>query len=449
MYIDGRFKEKRVRIRKILSLLLAIAVAFTMNSTAFAEEILEEAELEQDESAYTLGTTNSEDGIRYPTGLGVDPLVIDEISENILSMRENLSEKSVKVISENGWTYVFVHDRAIGYKGKKILPNDIDLRVYFKKGVVSQDDLQFLKHGYINEERKARQLGVITKLKSSKGATVNIKGEGTVPAKDSTYISGIKLTGRYREYYGEYQKEIEYHYLPKWQLKEIQKALDAYIKEEVKKLKKGKNFKISANGLIEGSDNEEDRCELAVAVYPMFVGNCYYKGELQNLDFSVVVSSIRVADYSTDLSGNTVVKYESPYGNWVDEITSTSIGDGKHSPDICTDTFKIKNGKINSVKAYYKYEIIIKKYAGNRSDETKTKTKTKIKKFTLKPTKNQKKKSTGLASDTGEAITYTDQYNGSKYEVNKVNADGNFFGYILYPSDIPKGNVTKKDQKNK
>lgn len=420
----------RSRTKKMLALLLSAAMVFTMNTFVMAEEVPAEVEIksfEKEEGTevsdhFNVFSDDSQSG--NAVSLNFTPDVVKEISENLLSMSANLAGKTGLSFNGKNYTYFIVHTRAVGYEGFKLDYNcsnkydpdkytGVYVSVFFAPvGTVSAADYDYIMredtdqydlYNIFNETKFNCALLKSVKIKQGKGATVKINGEGIVPARKSAYISSIVIDAREME-------EV----VGKEAVKEMNKEIKDHLKGEILKLKKGKDFKVSANGLKEGSDKEEDSFKLTIAVYPAYIGTYVYDTSIDaafsavfggedhsfyDMDFETVVSSITGSVSLGSLSN----------------IKSVRIGN-KSDSGMCKKFVKIKNGRIKSIKTGFTHDD-------------------KFKSETLKPTKNAEKKHTGLAS-TGEAYTYFNPKTNLSFEVNKVEADGNFFGTIFYPLNL-------------
>lgn len=406
----------KTRRKKMLSLLLSVAMIFSMSTISFAEEVeaeggadtgffeTESVELDAADEAAEFEVLSG-DGLSDNTVTpNVIPELIKDISANILSMSENLTATDCNILSGNDNTYLIVHDRAVGYDCRKfcwILDekkvdsdkyNTVKIDVYKvpKSHVISADEIEQLTSENSITPDGFQWLSIKKVAIKGKGATVDITGAGIVPLNKSCYISSIKLDTDY---------------------KTENKELGALIKAEVKKIKKGKDVKVSANGFKNGSDKQEDHYNLTIGVYPAYIGNMYNGYNYFNNWYEVKKSI-----FGTD-SG---IGVEKIYDAW--PLTKKSNG-------VYKQTVKAKDGKITSINTGY--EIY------NDSETAK------VIKAKLKVTKKPEKP-LGLVN-SGEKYTFVDPKSGQSTEMYKVETNGNFFGTFLYPANPEKDDTSSGD----
>ena len=240
----------RTRTKKMLSLLLAAAMVFTMNSFAFADEIFETASVE-DEGVVVADTTAASDasGNWNPT-VSADKV----LSENIARISDNLVNKSACRLGTSD--YFIVYPTAIAWKGQKVgsKKHTIDGIEVWKKNTAYTAKTTLSSADLVSGNKMATSANVIftkldtkkIKIKAAKGATVGLDGKGLYPVAKSTYISSIKLSD-------------------KTENKNFQKA----FKEVVKGVKKEKTKTVSDNEMTADGLSYA----LTIAVYPAYGGN--------------------------------------------------------------------------------------------------------------------------------------------------------------------------------
>ncbi len=251
--------------RRLLSILLAASMVFTMNAFAFAEEVTEDdyatlADVEEIPAAYL----DEADAV-LTSGTNTSPTQTDDVisisgdkvlSENLAAIEVNLNSKEVTTVGD----YLVVYPLAVAFGGKD-KPGSKKFTVDFKDAVkvykrtvttVSASDLvswnaakgedEIIKSESFNE-LTVKKVGI----KAAKGATVDLTGKALFEAKKSTFIKSIKLDN-----------------------KDDNKAFQTAMKEVFKKGSKSVE-KVSANGLADGK--EPTTALFTIAVYPCYVGN--------------------------------------------------------------------------------------------------------------------------------------------------------------------------------
>lgn len=215
---------------------------------------------------------------------------------------------------------------------------------------------------------------------------MEIDGTGFVPVKKCTYISAIRLEN-----------------------KAMDKDLKEAMKPAITKIKKSKKTDyVSANGVRVGGspDDPDDRYDFSIAAYPMYAGN--YRDEANNWG---EVRKIMQRNYNT-----------------VDVMNGTrgmGIQTVEYYDGASTKTIIEKGGSIKKIRMTVQL-----------SNE-------KYKNLTLKPSYGEKRN--GLKTDKGTECSllpgvevffneWKDLF-GSK--IYKIETNGNYFGYIVYPEHIP------------
>lgn len=403
--------KKQKRLKKLTSLVIAVTIVFATVFSAFAEEVTPDSH-DTSEDVEICDDNISENQYASPN---IVPEIVRDISENFLSMSENLTALDALLLSGNSNTYVIVHERAVGYGGfrfsdtgsraaNKGTATGIGVRVYYApvKRQVSGADIRMLtsenrvlpKEFHELRYSKSKKQAYIKKIiiKSSKGATVKVNGEGTVPVKNCTYISNIVLSDM-----------------------SMNKELKGLLKKEIQKIRKsGKDIRISANGCKAGGTygNEEDMFPLVIAVYPAYIGTCNVPGN-------------NWRDVLLYLTG-------SPFASGgIKKIKTFEIGT-KNIKGMYKQTMNVKNGEIKSIKAGVEYIVYDLSFAENSPGD-----KIKYKAVTLKTSKDNENNPKGLAS-SGEKYTYIQPWNGVGDVINKVETNGNFFGTIFYDDNLEK-----------
>ena len=256
----------RTRTKKMLSLLLAAAMVFTMNSFAFAAETIESEAVIAEEGTLVDGTDAASDASPNYVVSG-DKL----LSENAASISENLHE----VVAEQVGTsdYFIVYPRAIAFDGKNKpgskKAETIDVKVYKRKtttlsgaDLISDNKVVTTSFNEVSVKK--------VKIKAAKGATVGLDGKAIAGVKKSTYIKDIKLSDKTEN-----------------------KAFKAVFKDIAKGLKKNTN-KVSANGVQEGGTSE---VAFVIGVYPCYGGNSKSGLEVaKNVGLKLVTSVDKVKE---------------------------------------------------------------------------------------------------------------------------------------------------------
>ena len=407
----GEMKMK-LRTKKMLSLLLASAMVFTMNTTVFAEEVpadvdsvdeifAEEAvEVLTSETNYSesdnSASDNSASNNKVSPNAAASVRNAALISENLAQVEEDLKNNTFTPISGNSYTFTIRYSQALPYEGKKFelagskkvtegKATGVDVQIIYTKGskvstngisdnVAASDNKIVVEDGWTDITDAIKSV----KIKSSKGATVQFDGTGIAVAKDCTYIQDIKLD----------KKKLENDFkLSKEDIKAIEKDLKTQMKESKKAISKDKTRKVSANGIA--SDGKDDT-GFIIPVYPAFVndGSDGNKAEAEKVE-AAGLSVLTIGD----LTSKKVVKLDKK------DTTGASV----------------------------------KSIQGTWSVSGKTK------KVTLKPDKVQSGKATkynGLFTEVekakvakGEVVKGAD---GKETGAYTVEASGNFFGFIEY-----------------
>ncbi len=408
----------KLRTKKMLSLLLASAMVFSMNTITFAEEVpadfdsvdaffAEEAvdvadfgteefvitETESDNSASRNEVSPNAAAAAKNTAL---------ISDNIVRVEEELKNNALTGISGNSYTFTIRYSQALPYEGRKFewagskkvtdgKATGVNVQLIYTKdksastngisdNVAASDNTIVVESGWTDITDAIKSV----KIKSSKGATVQFDGTGIAVAKDCTYIQGITLD----------KKKLEKDFgLSKEDVKAIDKDLKSLMKESKKAISKDKTRKVSANGIA--SDGKDDT-GFIIPVYPAFVndgtdGNKAEAAKVEAAGLSVLTIG--------DLTSKKVVKLDKKdtTGATVKSIQGTWSVSGK------TKKVTLKADKVNSKKGTIKYNGL-----SNTEDKVKV-----VK---------------------GEAVKGAD---GKETGAYTVEASGNFFGFIEYnPTNV-------------
>ncbi len=246
--------------RRLLSILLAASMVFTMNAFAFAEEVTEDdyatlADVEEIPAAYL----DEADAV-LTSGTNTSPTQTDDVisisgdkvlSENLAEIKDNINDLAYTETSD----YIVVYPTAVAFGGKDKPGSkkfEISVEVY-KKTVKTLSGADLVswngttdKAEIINSTSFNKLTVKKAKIKAAKGATVKLDGSPLYEAKKSTFISGIKLDDKTEN-----------------------KAFQTAMKEVFKKTKKSTE-KVSANGLVDGKASST---AFMIAVYPCYVGN--------------------------------------------------------------------------------------------------------------------------------------------------------------------------------
>ena len=419
----------KLRTKKMLSLLLASAMVFTMNTAVFAEEVTVDAaeefvEVDSVDSVEEIpgieaevAATISPDGISANdvSGNSVSAQNLLLLSENGKRVEEELKQYAHEDIKGTDYSFTFRYTKAVGYdsrklgwaeskqaKAGKLVPVNVQLWYYngvSENGAISDNGLSGnglsantvdTKPGWVDITDAIKDV----KIQSSKGATVDITGAGIVAAKDCAYIADIKLDKK--------STIFTNNELDKKAVNALQKELSNSLKETAKAIKKNKTDKISANGLPEGKTADADKIKNLITVYPAYVYSFYDQ------------TSYDIADTWGEI-GLKLFYIGDPKKSDLDINSKKIIGLNKDK------TTKAYNSEVKSLKGYFEWE----EQGG----------KTKNKKITLKPDKVQSGKDTkfnGLSTTEekakavkGVAVTGADG-------VYTVNTSGNFFGAVAF-----------------
>jgi len=412
----------KLRTKKMLSLLLASAMVFTMNTAVFAEEVTVDA-------AEEFVEVDSVDSVEEIPGIEAEVtsvVSLDGISANDVS-GNSVSAQSLKILFENGervkkelqeyahedikgtnYSFTFRYTSTVGYDSRKLgwaesrqaqdgklVP--VKVQLFYCKGAsangaisdnslsgnaVSSDKID-LKGGWTDITDAIKDV----KFHQAKGATVDISGNGIVAAKDCAYITDIKLD----------KKSSKLEGLDKKAINALQKELSNSLKATAKAIKKDKTSKISANGLPAGKTAETDKIKNLITVYPAIVND------------------------GSDDSKNAV-------DTWTDMgLTEFYIGVLKKdawtvlpSKKVITIDKKDKT-EVKSIKGWYQWSV------GSKE---------KTKKVTLKPdkitTKSTKFNGLYTTKEKAKSVTAVKSADGKMYTVN---ASGNVFGVISFDPD--------------
>ena len=248
------------RLRRGLALMLSAALALSMNVTAFADEVQEdafetagaEAEEEVKEARVTEDMLLAADEASSATPYTVS--ADKTLSENAEAISDNLAEQVVsKGVTGDKYTFFVVHPQAIAFDGKNKPGSKkaatIPVQVFYadkSKNLSANDLYKELsgdnKNGYSvsNESVFSKAETKKVKIKAAKGATVDLTGKALYPVAKSTFISGIKLVN-----------------------KDLDKELKKVIKDPLKATKKNKTSTVSAGAAD----------DYVISVYPAYIGN--------------------------------------------------------------------------------------------------------------------------------------------------------------------------------
>lgn len=259
----------KTRTKKMLSLLLATAMVFTMNTFAFAEEVADVdsfaeeisfADVEEVPAAdvyvdTTTPSTPSSASEWNPT-VSADKV----LSENAAAISENLAVMDTMEFKAGSTTVYAVFPRAIAFGGKtkpgsKNFP--ISVKFYQPKAgaSVSAADLVSWNESKHADEITSASFDEIpvkkAKFKAAKGATVGLDGKGLCTVNKATFLQSVT-----------FEKSVD---------KTLKKALSKAVKDNAKAVKKDKTSKVSANGIKDG--DKDPYSGVVVAVYPAYAGN--------------------------------------------------------------------------------------------------------------------------------------------------------------------------------
>lgn len=300
----------KLRTKKMLSLLLASAMVFTMNTAVFAEEVTVDA-AEEFVEVDSVDSVEEIPGIEAEVAsVSWDILSGNDVSGNSVSeqnlkylvdhgkqIKEDLADYEAQTIAagkdakgkETTYSFTFRYNKSVGYDGRKLgfdgnngmnKFNPVKFNLYFYKGTssnaaisgnsVSKDEISKneIASGWTDISTYIKDV----KFHQAKGATVDISGNGLVAAKDCAYITDIKLDKKAL-------KDAKIDGLDNKAINTLQKELSNSLKETAKAIKKDRTSKISANGIPAGK-GENDKIENVIAVYPAFV----YDGNTANSD---------------------------------------------------------------------------------------------------------------------------------------------------------------------
>lgn len=416
----------KLRTKKMLSLLLASAMVFTMNTAVFAEEVTVDA-AEEFVEVDSVDSVEEIPGIEAEVAsVSWDTLSANDVSGNSVSeqnlkilvengeqVKENLSTYETQSFKDTDYSFALRYTKAVGYDSRKlgldgskkdnggIIPVKVQL-FYFKgasenaisknslsNNQVSSNTVPELNTGWVDISNYIKDV----KFHQAKGATVDISGNGLVAAKDCAYITDIKLD---KKELTDAAKEG----LDKKAINTLQKQLSNSLKTTAKDIKKNKTDLISANGIPVGK-GENDKIENVIAVYPAYA-YAYYDQislDIANEWAGMGLNCFYIGDPKKDEL----------------DLTSKKI--------IALD--KKNNKEVKSIKGYFTW------YVGE---------KTKTKKVTLKPDKVQTGKATklnGLYTTKEKAKTVT-AVKSADDKMYTVNASGNVFGVISFDPDAVK-----------
>jgi hypothetical protein len=251
----------RTRTKKMLSLLLAAAMVFTMNSFAFAAETIESEAVIAEEGAVIADAkdTSCNASANWNPTVSADKT----LSDNIATISSNVqSYTSIKV-----GEYYIVYPTAVAWDGQKVgskksgIKLDSSTITVYKASdatvsaanLISENEAGFEVPNTVSAA-KLKKLDIKKiKIKAQKGATVTLEGKPVAAGlKKATYISSITLTDKTEN-----------------------KALKSAMKTMVKAIKKDKSssYTLSENEFVDASNKTVDATNLVIAVYPAYGGN--------------------------------------------------------------------------------------------------------------------------------------------------------------------------------
>ena len=414
----------KLRTKKMLSLLLASAMVFTMNTAVFAEEVTVDA-AEEFVEVDSVDSVEEIPGIEAEVAATISP---DAISANDVS-GNSVSAQSLKILFENGervkeelkeyahedikgtdYSFTFRYTSTVGYDSRKLgwadskkndgrfIPITVQLWYYngvSENGAISDNGLSGNGLSANTVDTKAGWTDITSAIKDvkfhqAKGATVDISGNGIVAAKDCAYITDIKLD----------KKASILTTLDKKAINALQKELSNSLKETAKTIKKNKTDKISANGLPAGKTAETDKIKNLITVYPAIVNDGSDDSNIKN-----------IVDTWTDMG------LKEFYIGVLKKDAWTVLPSKK----VITIDKKEKT-EVKSIKGWFQWSV---------GDKEKTK------KVTLKPDKVQTGKATKLnglytTKEKAKTVTAVKSADGKMYTVN---ASGNVFGVISFNPD--------------
>lgn len=269
----------KLRNKKLLSLLLATAMVFTMNTSVFALEVGEDADeeytvdfvddgstAEETDDAAEVDSLDEFDEYGFVDEINADlfDIEVDAVSPNatplsgdvVLSANRSLSVNLTTTAYEQLGTseYFVSYPLAIAYYGKKgtkeaLKAAQSKIKVYKRKLATASADDIISNNSVINTTAFTELQVKKVNIKGSKGcgATVDVTGKPIVPGNKGCYISSIKLDD-----------------------KKENKALKEIMKPLVKSIKNMKTSGISGNGIAVGGTKVTP---LAIAIYPAYAGN--------------------------------------------------------------------------------------------------------------------------------------------------------------------------------
>ena len=268
----------KLRNKKLLSLLLATAMVFTMNTSVFALEVGEDADeeytvdfvddgstAEETDDAAEVDSLDEFDEYGFVDEINADlfDIEVDAVSPNatplsgdvVLSANRSLSVNLTTTAYEQLGTseYFVSYPLAIAYNGKKATKEALKaaqskIKVYKRKlATASADDI--ISNNSVNTTAFTELQVKKVSIRGSKGlgATVDVTGKPILPGRNGCYITSIKLSDSTEN-----------------------KALKEIMKPLVKSIKDMKTSGISGNGIAVGGTKVTP---LAIAIYPAYAGN--------------------------------------------------------------------------------------------------------------------------------------------------------------------------------
>jgi hypothetical protein len=249
----------RTRTKKMLSLLLAAAMVFTMNSFAFAAETIESEAVIAEEGAVVEGAEVASAASSSSANWNPTVSADKTLSANIATISENVQSQTAVKVGE----YYIVYPTAVAWDGQKVGSKKssikLDVHVYKADSSVSLGNLISANEAGFDvlntvsasklKELKIKKL----KIKAQKGATVTLEGKPVAAGlKKATYISSIKLEDKTEN-----------------------KGLKNALKASVKTIKKDKSssYTLSENEYVDSSNKHVEATNLLIAVYPAYGGN--------------------------------------------------------------------------------------------------------------------------------------------------------------------------------
>lgn len=250
----------KMRTKKMLSLLLAASMVFTMNTVAFAEEVPADEEIVAVDSVEEIVEVDEADVVeiaeesKSASGNSANAISADKVlSENLARINDILNQGKQTTISGADATYAIIYPTALPYTGQKVGSKKYPLESLVKVFKTDKKTVTASMNDALSDDNLAKAEGweildvKKVKVKAAKGATVDAEGNALFEVKKSTYIKSIQLKDS--------------------------AANKAFNKDaEVKKYFKGEYSPKKVTDKV--SDNDlTAKSNLVIAVEPAFAGN--------------------------------------------------------------------------------------------------------------------------------------------------------------------------------